>query len=382
MLKILHIASFQGNIGDNASHLGFLSILKAIKVEAEIKTLEIRKAYRNYNLADKLVFDASFAELANTFDCIIFGGGGFLDYWVEGSINGTTLDIDNNIFDLIKKPILISSIGSNPHRKVPVENYKKFESFLNFVKSNESIQIALRNDGSSESITKDFGDDLASIFHQILDHGFFYNPISTSNSLSIEKEYAAINITNDQLEMYNEGRKSIDKKSYFKELEKLVTFIIEEKKLKVVFVPHIYSDVIAISEFIQTLPDHFMRSEIIIAPCYQSDKATDFNFNIYKNSNLVIASRYHANVCSMKFGKQTIGLSPLRRIKHIHNQFMPEDTSFFIEENFSEKVINSINKRHLPDLDKLNNEKQKTINFYSHFFKDLERNKSITVNIN
>ncbi|WP_221051420.1 polysaccharide pyruvyl transferase family protein [Shewanella algae] len=37
-------------------------------------------------------------------------------------------------------------------------------------------------------------------------------------------------------------------------------------------------------------------------------------FNIYRSSQLTIASRYHANVCSLVFGVPTIGLSPLQRI--------------------------------------------------------------------
>lgn len=374
MIKILHIASFEGNIGDNASHLGFLNILNQVIEDTEITRLEIRKAYRNYNSSDKLKFDETFANLANQFDCIIFGGGGFLDYWVEGSSNGTTIDIQNEIFDLITKPILITSIGSNPHRKVPKENYEKFESFLKYVKQRENITIALRNDGSIDSIEKDFGKEFLTIFEQVLDHGFFYEPPNGSEGLKIDSDYAVINITNDQLEMFNEGRTVTSKDWYHAELKKIVTFLVDIMKLKVVFVPHIYSDVHAISDFIKVLPDNYLRSKIIVAPCYQGDNATDFIFNIYRDSKLVIASRYHSNVCSMKFGKQTIGLSPLKRIDYIHKQFFSSKTSFFIDDDFGDRVIKSISVDSLPNDKKLENMRNLTLEFYRGYFNRLKIN--------
>jgi hypothetical protein len=44
MKKILHIASFEGNIGDNASHLGFLAIIDEIGFKCEIKKNRNKKS--------------------------------------------------------------------------------------------------------------------------------------------------------------------------------------------------------------------------------------------------------------------------------------------------------------------------------------------------
>ena len=78
--KILHVASFIGNIGDNASHCGFYSILHSVMGgNASIEQQEIRKFYKNYHDADKLSFDLDFVDYANRFGLLIIGGVGFLD---------------------------------------------------------------------------------------------------------------------------------------------------------------------------------------------------------------------------------------------------------------------------------------------------------------
>ena len=74
-MRILHIASFNGNIGDNASHIGLRNILKTLGVIATIDQIEIRRFYKNYSLFDKQSFDEDFVKMANQYDLVVFGGG-------------------------------------------------------------------------------------------------------------------------------------------------------------------------------------------------------------------------------------------------------------------------------------------------------------------
>ncbi|WP_340642253.1 polysaccharide pyruvyl transferase family protein [Photobacterium damselae] len=366
MKKILHIAAFQGNIGDNASHIGFSNILDLLDIHSVVDRIEIRKTYNNYTEDDKIIFDDKFVELANNYDFVVFGGGGFLDYWVDGSVNGTTINIRNDILSKIRSRILITSIGSNPHREVPVENLKKYKNFLDYVRTNDNIKIALRNDGSEESIKKDLGEEYLSIFNSVLDHGFFYELEKTP--FSIEEEYAAINITADQIEMYSNGKKLDNKSRYLNEMRDLILDIIELKKLKVIFVPHIFSDINAISELLSIIPDRYKRSEISIAPLYQGDVGTNYIFNIYQNSKFTIASRYHANVCVLNSDSNVIGLSPLNRINYIHKQFSKNDSYVSLEKGFKEKVLNLMNNDISINKVKLENLKDKTLDFYREYF--------------
>ncbi len=365
MKKILHIAAFEGNIGDNASHMGFYSILDDVLDNYSIEKLEIRKSYNNYIAEDKLRFDDEFVLLANSFDLVVFGGGGFLDYWVDNSSNGTTIDIELDVLDRIKSKVLITSIGSNPHRKVPKENYKKFKRFLDYVKSSDNVKIALRNDGSVNSIKKDFGASYLEGMEEILDHGYFYSP-STKETLAVDSDYIAINITDDQLDM--SGGIDSDRDWYYKDLEFLIESL-SKFAYKVMLIPHIHQDVEAIGKLLERLPKNLVRQHIIVAPCLQSDYGTDFSFNLYKNAKYVIASRYHANVCSIKFDKPTIGLSPLPRIEYTHYQFTAVENNIEIKEGFSKEIVSLIKDSHVIKVDKnkLDYWKNKTMMFYKGY---------------
>ena len=372
-MKMLHIAAFEGNIGDNASHMGFLNILDSVLVDYEIDRLEIRKAYKNYIGDDKFNFDYSFVSLANQYDVVVFGGGGFLDYWVQGSSNGTTIDIESHVLKQIKTPILITSVGSNPHKEVPIENYSKFSEFLKFVQENSNVTIALRNDGSINSIVKDFGENYINGIYNILDHGFFYDAYDQNSHLVYGEKYVALNITHDQLLM---GKKtSLNREEYIKELEMLIRGL-STRGFKTVFVPHIHQDVVAISEVIDNIPSNLVRNSTFVAPCIQGDNGANYIFNIYKNASFVIASRYHANVCSMKFGVPTIGLSPLPRIEFIHEQLsnLGVDTSFSIAKGFANKILSTIGQsdRFGMNSEKLEKLKQETIQFYRKYFSKIK----------
>ena len=45
MLKFLHVASFKGNIGDNANHLGLYDRLRESIGEFEVHEFEIRRTF-------------------------------------------------------------------------------------------------------------------------------------------------------------------------------------------------------------------------------------------------------------------------------------------------------------------------------------------------
>lgn len=367
MKEILHIASFSGNIGDNASHIGFYNILSSI-IDYDITQIEMRKFYQNYNKADKLSFNKEFIEYINSFDICFIGGGGFLDYHIKGSKTGTTIDIDLNLIKDIKTPTYFVSIGSNPHKEVPKENIEKYKLFLEEINQNPNIKIALRNDGSIDSIKNDLGLEYIKNIEEILDHGFFYKLTKIYPRL-IEKKYIAINITNDQINMKSKLRKEIDKNSYYLELKKTVDFIIDDLKLEVVFVPHIYSDLEAIVELFKILDDTKIRNNISVAPLLQGDEGANKLFDIYQQSEQVIATRFHANVCSLVMNKKTIGLVVLDRVEYLFRSLGLQENVVLLEDDFSKNVIELLQKQKLDFKKTLLEKQNKTINFYKSIFK-------------
>ena len=366
-MKILHIASFNGNIGDNASHTGFYKILNRYLKSFKLTKVEIRKFYKNYTLSDSQVFDEKFIDFINTFDYCFIGGGGFLDYWVKESQTGTTIDINPNLLFKIKTNLCFTSIGSNSHKPIPKGNTIKFKNFLEIANANKNIKFAFRNDGSISSISRDISEKLSSSFDEILDHGFFYD-IDQNYPRIIEKKYVAINITSDQLEMLSAFRGHIDINNYHIELANIISYIINNLNYSIVFIPHIYSDLDAISSLFKTLSDNTVRSYITVAPCIQGNSGANYLFSIYDKSEFVIGTRLHSNICSIALGKYTIGLIALDRLKYLYDYLNISDRAILLEGNFSGKVVEQI-KNH-KSYTKLNYEgqKRKTLKFYDDLF--------------
>ncbi|MDC8456140.1 polysaccharide pyruvyl transferase family protein [Marinobacter sp. DS40M6] len=340
-LRILHIASFVGNIGDNMSHIGLMSIFDDILPNYQVERLEIRKFYKNYTGNDKQHFDESFLSRLKNFDLCIIGGGGFLDYWVEGSESGTTIDISPTIISHIDVPVLICSVGCIPHRTVPRGNIDKFKRFLDACALNPLIRIILRNDGSLENVRRNIGDKYSLGLMQGLDNAFFING-KYENELPFLKDYVAVNITSDQLLMNSEVSGEIDIGLYNDELAKVVSYICEERGLNVVFVPHIYSDLEAISSLLARLDDYTIRTRISIASCLQFDQGAIAAASIYQNARLTIGMRFHANIIPIALGCTALGLVALDRVKHMYDSIGMNKNYVFADGCFSSELCGKI----------------------------------------
>lgn len=367
MTRILHVASFVGNIGDNASHQGFYTILDSLLNDYEVETLEIRRFYKKYKNPDKKCFDKDFVDYANTFDFLVIGGGGFLDYWVEGSATGTTLDIEPDLLAQLNVPTLITSVGCIPHQIVPLGNVEKFRIFLDKILENPKISLFVRNDGSVTSLRDEVGVEYLNFIPEVLDNGFFYE--SNTDYLMPMVNYVAINITDDQLSMYSKSRESIDTDLYHRELAKVIRHIVLVKKMNVVMVPHIHGDLIAISRLFSYLDDLMIRESISVAPCIQGDKGADFIFGLYKHSEFVLASRYHANVCNLAISKTTFGLGVLDRVRYLYDQLHISEMYVDMSGCYSEQLIRKIDNHKANCANsELAELKINTINLYADFF--------------
>lgn len=340
-MRVLHVASFIGNIGDNASHKGFYSLLDKYYVQYSVERLEIRRFYQNYKQSGKLSFDEEFIDFANKFDLLVIGGGGFLDYWLPNSNSGTTIDMTPSIVSKIKVRTLITSVGCMPHKVIPEGNIDKFRLFLDAILENKNISLAVRNDGSKENLKIEIGKKYYDAIPEVLDSGFFYQN-SNLPALPINKPYVALNITDDQIHMLSKVREQLDVTQYYAELEKIVRFIVYEENMHLVFVPHIHSDLNAILHLINNFSDYDIRQYFSIAPCIQGFNGADYLFSIYKHSDLVIASRLHANICSLAMNKKVIGLGVLDRVSYIYSHIGLSNQCELISGRFSNGVVEKL----------------------------------------
>ena len=342
-IKILHVASFTGNIGDNASHLGLYNVLKTVLGDRlDIEQVEIRRFYKKYSLADKMNFDLEFTQKANAKDLLILGGGGFLDYWVPNSETGTTFDMSDEILDKLIVPTLFVSVGCMPHQPVPEGNIDKFHHFLQKVGSKKNMRIAVRNDGSILEIKRLFGSEFEGIITEILDNGFFYEPSLKFSCRLLEKPYIAINTTLDQLTMKNRMIGNINYSQLREELLSLLQRIIDETDYSLVFVPHIFKDLQAFRELLEGMNDFYIRSRVAIAPYLQGNYGCNYLMSVYNQADSVLSMRFHANVCPLSMGKRTVGLAALDRVVHMYNSIGKSSDCIPANDKFADKVYKKL----------------------------------------
>ncbi|WP_404423345.1 polysaccharide pyruvyl transferase family protein [Thalassospira australica] len=370
-MKILHVASFSGNIGDNASHKGLYHLLNKFFKNYTVKQLEMRNFYQNYQGPSKKHFDEDFVSYANDFDLVIIGGGGFLDYWVPNSASGTTIDIQPKLIHKLKCPTLITSVGCAPHKTIPDGNIDKFRHFLDAALENSKILIAVRNDGSVDSIRRDIGSQYLEHIPEVADHGFFFK-IKERIITYTPNKYIAINISEDQLAMESLHRGNIDSHVFYDEISKTCKYICENLGLSVVFVPHIYTDLNAISSILSRLSDHLIREKISVAPCIQGRRSVDHIFGIYKHSKMVIATRLHANICSLAMNIPVLGVAVLDRVKYVYDSLNLSSKCVIPSENFSQELNDELNFHNNQNLiaynfDQLSLKKNETILVYNNF---------------
>jgi polysaccharide pyruvyl transferase WcaK-like protein len=337
-MKLLHVASFVGNVGDNASHRGLGRLLGSLGLQPEWTRLEMRRFYRNARPADRLRFDASFVEQANQHDLLIVGGGGFLDYWVPDSASGTTLDMAPELLAQLRVPTLITSVGCAPHKPVPPGNVQRFRRFLDAALANPCIRIAVRNDGSVDAIRRDIGAHYLERIPQVLDHGFFYADARTPDFLP-EGPFVAMNIADDQVRMNSTLRGAIDEERYFDQLAATCAHITGARDLPLVLVPHIPADLMAIARLLARMDDLTVRQRVSVAPCIQGEGGADRLFGVYAAARLVLATRLHANICSLAMQRRTVGMVALDRVQFVYDQLGLSDDAVLLAGYFSGPLI-------------------------------------------
>lgn len=326
-MKVLHLASFSGNIGDNANHLGFRRWFEKLASQEIIWTnIEMREFFWK-----ERKFDQEFAELANQHDLLVVGGGNYFELWVEHSATGTSVDFSDNLLDRLEIPVFFNALGCDEGQGIPDKCLSKFRHFMERVCRNDRFFVSLRNDGSTETAQKHLKQDLHKYLHTLPDAGFF---VPTDNTLEhllpAGKRYIGINLANDMSDIrFSNGEGG----SYDKFCKEFAQFIGKLWNLapdnEFVFFPHIFRDLEVIYDVINHLPDRLRRTRLIVAPYMIGDQAAQGIFGLYRRCDLVLAMRFHANLCALGQGVPTIGLCSY-----------PQISLFYQENNLSDCFIN------------------------------------------
>ena len=328
-LKVLHLASFSGNMGDNANHRGIRKIFnKYLNFNMTYDELEIREFYISWG---KRFFDSSFADLVNDNDLLIIGGGNFFDLYLDKSVTGTTINMTEQILQKIKTPIVFFGVGFDPYKGITDELINRFKRFLDNLIESEKVFISLRNDGSVENIKKYIGEEYVKYICKVPDGGFF---TEVSNLQHPELQYnvkpIAINVAGDMPNIRFKpelGDEYLSYEGFIQAFANVLCEILEEdEQVFCVFVPHIYLDLKIISDILQHMKDEYRRKRLTVAPYLHGEKAHDYVFGIYKKAVFTIGMRFHANVCPIGFNTPTIPLSTQHfKIRDLYYELGLED---------------------------------------------------------
>ena len=290
MRRLLHIASFNGNIGDSLSHRGLYNLLgcDCNLSEDKIDRIEIRRFYQNAD-RDILKFDGACAEKFNNYRYVILGGGGFLKQSFNNSKYGNTFEFEKEFFKKLRTKLLFYSIGGlNALEKVDEVAYYRTEHFIEKLYSDDRFMFIFRTDGSvknSQFLNQKYSKDSNSI-KQVFDSAFLNEVKSDARC----ENNVIINIGYDQLLEAN-----TDKACVFKTIsETMIHLLDEDIGVKFYFAPHTYYDVQAFTALCEYLPEYLKRNNL---KCLQSlTFSTDLQATIdaYSSAKLALTGRFHS----------------------------------------------------------------------------------------
>ncbi len=341
-MRIIHIASFKGNIGDVFNHEGFYSLFGNLFEESEVKRVEIRDFY--YNSSAQLKFDKSYAKEVNKYDLCIIGGGGFFDAYWERSLTGVTLDISDDFINDVTIPVWINAIG---YHELPGTTNDficcKFRDFILKISAKKNWFLSVRKDGSYTRIINRYDKEFAALFYNSFDNAF-YNIIEFGDRTRFSKtnrRVIGINITNDLFsDDYNHGITS----DQFNVL--IVRFIkdISTQYDEIVLLPHTPQDVILIGKILSLLPQEIVRNRIITSPFFaNSEDGLSIYHKWYEKCDIIIGMRFHSCIMALVWGIPVIGLASHNQIEALFAEMNMQDYCVVINSaNVADRLLDKI----------------------------------------
>ncbi len=316
-LKVLHIASFVGNLGDSAMHDG------AYRTRAEDSPLAMeytRLEVREYFHWGQKCFDRAFVDYLNTFDLAIWGGLIGYQLWRVDSATGTCFDIAPELLEQIRIPMLFYGLGCDATRGIEAEAMDKCRHFLDLA-SRKGWLLSLRNDGSKALLEQALGADQVSSMPVIADGALFAEPSpGRSRWLYPGQRLVAISLAGDMPDRRfggePDGPLAASMQSFVEGIAELTCQLTEDgTDTRVVFVPHIHSDIGLIAKVIECLPDRLRRQYVSMAPYLNGGENWGEIFDIYRQADLVIGMRFHACVVAIGKGIPTVAISTHHKVE-------------------------------------------------------------------
>lgn len=343
-LKILHVASFSGNIGDNANHMGFCPWLKQLADRnVEWTQLEIRQFFWG-----ERAWDERFVDYANTFDALVIGGGNYFELWVESSPTGTSIAMPPDLWAKLRVPVYFNALGVDPGQGVPEVCRVRFQAFLDTLLADPKCLVSVRNDGAKRNLSDTLGDGYADAVLHAPDNGFFAG-FAPAPSIPLFSDPAVarvvtLNLASDMADIRFSAYGATGIDGFASECARAITVLSRcEPSLGFLFAPHIFRDLDIINRVIDRLPDRLRRSRVAQAPYGTGDAAAETVFGLYAASQVCVGMRFHANVVPIGNRCQTLGLVCYPQIAALYDEVGQPDRCIDVSAgNFAEALANRV----------------------------------------
>lgn len=342
-LRILHIASFSGNIGDNANHIGFRSWVEGLTDRPITWTeLEIRQFFWR-----ERAWGTDLVDQVNSYDALVIGGGNYFELWVENSPTGTSIAIAPELWAQICVPVFFNALGVDPGQGVPEACRERFTSFLDTLLADDRMLVSVRNDGARKNLTDHIGKAQADAVLHAPDNGFFagFTP-ATEISLFSDKRverFITLNLASDMADIrFGAFADGVD--GFASEIARAIDELSRcDPTVGFLFAPHIFRDLDVVNRVIDRLPDRLRRTRIAQTPYGTGDGVARAVFSYYAASDVCVGTRFHANVVPIGNLRQTLGLVCYPQISALYDEVGQPDRCIDVSvPGFSEILVNRV----------------------------------------
>lgn len=343
-INALHIASFNGNIGDNANHNGLRrKLIEAIGNDLLFNEIEMREFYQSWNIRN---FNSNeFINLCNSYDLIIIGGGNFFELKWDYSYTGTTINLSEDTLSKIKTPILFFGLGCDIGKGCNEATIQKFDNFLEKVTNSDQFLVTVRNDGSEKTLEKLYGNKYFNKIYKVADGAFFFEPDNISRSINKNngRKLIGVNVACDMRSI--RFNKEVSYSNFITEFAKTLNYFLQEnKEYDLILFAHIYSDLEAISDIINRIDDQLRRYRITVSPYLSGNGADNHIFGMYKECEVILGMRFHSNVCAIAQNIPTIALSSYKKIHDLYEELnLLERVVYVNEAGFESNLMKKLN---------------------------------------
>ena len=348
-LRVLHLASFAGNIGDLANHAGACRMLaERLGFGLEFTDLEIREFYWRQRS-----FDDAFVDYANSFDLLIVGGGNYFELWVDHSATGTSIDITPERLAKLKVPTLFFALGVDTGQGYSAQSAQRFNDFMAKVLERRDLFVCVRNDGSTRSLREVLGDHTAAHIPTMPDGGFFADPAGCRPADG-DSGCIGINIAGDMLERrFDRG---LDTEGFLRELAYACRALMDAKPdLRIDLMPHIWRDSALIAQLLPMIPDPYLRRRVAVGRLEPGETGLAGFLQSYRGFDLVLGMRFHANVCPIGMGVPARGLLNYPQVERLYEEIDMADRLVDVRDaGFANPLVDAV----LADLSNLPTQRQ------------------------